>query len=383
MGIVGIMGMLVDSKRRNGALALAKAAKKRGMSVEDYAKTLTPERLAEYLPPARKKEPQPEAPKIEMPDVALFGLPPDEEVTSADYIPEPQVVAARDALAAGDGRPAAHLLAAIGPDWDRRAYVVGVLGAAAANDDSGLRPWQAARPGDPNPAIVHAESLVHLAWQIRSGLQAEHVSRDQFDGFFRVLDDARPAALAAAELAPADPTPWVTMLSVARGRQFDNDAFCEVWRQVLARDPLNHAAHTSALQYWCKKWFGSHELMWAFAEEAAPKHPKLAVLPLIAAHEAEFGGVGDSVWREERVVRALDRLLPWLDGAGRHHPRTRTARAYAARALVELGRGDEAVEQFRHLGVHADARMWAYSAKGARTEFRKIRYLACYRTTRP
>ncbi|WP_246127456.1 DUF4034 domain-containing protein [Amycolatopsis rhizosphaerae] len=380
---MGILGLLFDSKRRNGAIALAKAAKERGMSIEDYVRTLTPEQIAHYLPPTKKKKRQLEKSRIKMPDVALFGLPSDEEVTSAHYVPESEVVDARDAFAAGDSRPAARLLAAVGTDWDRRAYVVGVLGDAAANDDSGLRAWQAARPGDQDPATVHAESLVRLAWQIRSGLQAENVSREQFDGFFRVLGDAQPAALAAAELAPADPTPWVTMLTVARGLQFDNDAFRDVWEQVLARDPLNHTAHTSALQYWCKKWFGSHELMWAFAEEAAPKHPKLAVLPLIAAHEAAFGGAGESVWREERVVRALDRLLPWLDGAGHDHPGTRTARAYAARTLVELGRGDEAVDQFRHLGVHADAHMWGYSTKGAREEFRKIRYLACYRATRP
>ncbi|QRP51360.1 DUF4034 domain-containing protein [Amycolatopsis sp. FDAARGOS 1241] len=376
-----MLSVLFDSRRRKTAIALAKAARERGMTVEQFASSLSREDLARYVPPAKNKPKAENEPKVEMPEVAQFGLPPDAEVTAAEFIPDAEIDSARQALASGDWRAAAQLLTTIGTNWDRRASLVGRLGDVVANDETGLERWRAERPGDPSVAAVNADGLLRLAWQVRSGLQAQHVSREQWAKFFAILESAEPAAREAAALAPADPTPWVTMLTIARGRQYDNNAFREVWAQLVARDPVNLAAHGSALQYWCAKWGGSHELMWAFAEEGAAKHPKLAWLPLEAAHEAHFGGV-DGAWQDPRVASAVDRLLPWLEGEGRDAPGTATSRAYAARALVELGRGREAVEQFRHLGVHADATMWAYSGKGPIVEFRKIRYLACYQAAK-
>jgi hypothetical protein len=314
-----------------------------------------------------------------MPDVALFGLPPGREVTRKVFIADARLAAAVDAARRGDWVPGAELLTAIGYDWDRRAFAVRHLGDAAADDDTALKAWQTARPGDADAAAVHARGLVELAWQIRSHLEAQHVSRDQWAGFFRVLEDAETAVRGAIQLAPEDPTPWAIMLVVARGRQYGNDQFRAVWAEAVARDPLNREAHDQALQYWCKKWFGSHELMVDFAEEATAKSPKLAALPLIAAHEAEHDGRPE--WQHERVSRALDQTLAWLD-RGRYHPAARTDRAYVAYALVENDRNEEAVEQFRHLGVHADASMWGYSGQPEQT-FLTNRYLACYRSTRP
>ncbi|MEV4599381.1 DUF4034 domain-containing protein [Amycolatopsis sp. NPDC049253] len=368
---MGIVSLLFNSRRRKTAFALAKAARERGMSVAEFTASLSREDLARYVAPDKK------APKVEMPDVTKFGLPPDSEVTRADFVGDREIDEARQALVTGGWEPAARLLTEIGTDWDRRTFLVRQLGEVVANDEIGLERWQSERPGDADAAAVNVESLVQLAWQVRSGLRAEHVSREQFQKFFAILESAVPAAHEAAALAPEDPTPWVTMLAVARGRQYDNDTFREVWNELVARDPLNLPAHGSALQYWCEKWFGSHELMWAFAEEGEAKHPKLAWLPLAAAHEAEFGGV-EGAWRNSLVAPAVDRLLPWLEGEGGDAPGTATSRAYAARALVELGRGEEAVEQFRHLGVHADANMWAYGKKGPVVEFRKTRYLACH-----
>lgn len=372
-----VLSLLFNSRRRKSAIALMKAAKARGMSVEEFAKTLPSEELAKFVPRDDKAEPEP---KIEMPDVALFDLPPDKEVTREEFIADARLAAVVDAARGGDWVPGAELLEEIGQDWDRRAFAVRHLGAVAADDDTALKAWQTARPGDPDASAVNARGLVGLAWQIRSGLRAEHVSREQWTGFFRVLEDAETAVRGAIALAPEDPTPWGTMLTVSLGRQYGNDEFRAVWAEAVARDPLNRQAHDQALQYWCKKWFGSHELMVDFAEEAAAKSPSLAVLPLIAGHEAEHDGRPE--WKHERVNRALDQTLSWLDGPGRDHPATRGDRAYAAYALVENGRNEEAVEQFRHLGVHADASMWAYSGNPVQT-FLKTRYLACYGSTRP
>ncbi|WIX86375.1 DUF4034 domain-containing protein [Amycolatopsis sp. DG1A-15b] len=362
---------LFNSKRRKAAVALVKAARARGMSVEDYAKTLSPAELAQYVP-------QDDKPKAEMPDVTLWGLPPDKDVTAAKFIADARVAEAVAAYRAGDWQPGAALLADLGADWDRRAFAVQQLGDAAADDDGPLKTWQAS--GTADAAAVHAQGLVALAWQIRSGLTPEHVSGEQWAGFFRVLEEAEAATRAAAEAAPADPTPWSTLLTVARGRQYDNDAFRAVWAELVARDPLHRQGHEQALQYWCAKWFGSHEQMFAFADEAAAKTPKLAGLVLVAAHEAEAKDV--EAWKSDRTKRALDVVVPWLAGEGRDHPANLRDRAYAAKALVVNGRCDEAVEQFKVLGEHADALVWAYGGKPV-FEFVKTRYLACHGATRP
>lgn len=361
---------LFNSKRRKAAVALVKAARARGMSVEDYAKTLSPAELAQYAPQDK--------PKTEMPDVALWGLPPDGAVTTAKFVADARVAEAVAAYRDGDWRPGAALLADFGTDWDRRASAVQQLGDAAADDDAPLKDWRAS--GSADAAAVHAQGLVALAWQIRTGQTTEHVSNDQWAGFFRVLEEAEEAARAAAEAAPEDPTPWYTMLTVARGRQYENDAFREVWAELVARDPLHRQGHEQALQYWCAKWFGSHEQMFAFADEAVTKAPKLAGLTLVAAHEAEEKDV--TAWKSDRTGHALDVVLPWLDGEGRDHPANRRDRAYAAKALVAHGRFDEAVEQFKVLGEHADALVWAYGGKPI-YEFVKTRYLACHGATRP
>ncbi|MGK3200484.1 DUF4034 domain-containing protein [Amycolatopsis sp. MEPSY49] len=362
---------LFNSKRRKAAVALVKAARARGMSVEDYAKTLSPAELAQYVPEDDK-------PKVEMPDVALWGLPPDDAVTSAKFVADARLAEAVAAYRAGDWQPGAALLDDLGTDWDRRAFAVQQLGDAAADDDAPLKAWRTA--GSAAAEAVHAQGLVALAWQIRTSFTPEHVSEDQWAGFFRVLEEAEAAARAAAEAAPDDPTPWFTMLTVARGRQYGNDDFRAVWAELVGRDPLHRHGHEQALQYWCAKWFGSHEQMFAFADEAVAKAPKLAGLALVAAHEAEAKEV--EAWKSERTGRALDVVLPWLAGAGRDHPANLRDRAYAAKALVVNSRCDEAVEQFKVLGAHADALVWAYGGKPV-FEFVKTRYLACHGATRP
>ncbi|MFF7201774.1 MULTISPECIES: hypothetical protein [unclassified Streptomyces] len=42
-----------------------------------------------------------------------------------------------------------------------------------------------------------------------------------------------------------------------------------MWAQTVARDPSHFVAHRSALRYWCKKWHGSREPAFSFAERAA------------------------------------------------------------------------------------------------------------------
>lgn len=362
--MLGLIKLYTVPRYRRMMKGIAKDAKKRGLNTSDYMRTLGSSDLARYL-----------IPPIKPMDVERFGLPPDAKLIKKPLLSKP-VRDAKAAHAAGDWQPGADLLAGTGQDWDRRSSIVSLLGEVAADDDTALKSWRAARPDDADAAAVHADALTNVAWQIRSARRAKYVSAEQFAGFQRVLGEADEASQTAAELAPDDPTPWATRCMITMGRQYGHEEFRAVWDGVMARDPLHVHGHARALQYWCAKWFGTHDLMWTFAEEGAAKHPKLAWLPLAAAFEASSSGVKDA-WRDKRVEAALDRLLPWLDGEGQDAPDTPNSRAYAARALVELRRGPEAVEQFRHLGRSASGRVWSYSGYGAIHEFRTHRNQAC------
>ncbi|WP_410604929.1 DUF4034 domain-containing protein [Amycolatopsis sp. lyj-90] len=365
---------LLKSRERKAVFAMMKEAKRRGVEIDELKNVLTPEEFAALLPQEKPKF------KGRIPDVTRWGLPADGEVSTKEYWTDEEVLAVQESTARGEWEGAAALLASTWGNWDRRNLVNGALGEAAAQDDEWLRAWRKARPGDPGAALVNAESLVHVAWEVRSGLQAKHVTEEQFAAFFRVLEQAEEAVREASALAPEDPTPWVTALAIAMGRQYENDQYLEIWAELAERDPQHRGAHTRALQYWCAKWFGSNERMWEFAETAAAKSPKLAPLLLIAAHESEFQDT--PAWRDPRVAGALDGIVAWLNGEGRDHPATRGDRAYAAKALVENGRFDEAVEQFRFLGTRADSGVWTYSGD-ARGEFLATRYAACAGATKP
>ncbi|MFH8387091.1 hypothetical protein ACH4E7_40305 [Kitasatospora sp. NPDC018058] len=47
---------------------------------------------------------------------------------------------------------------------------------------------------------------------------------------------------------------------------------------MTARDPHHLRAHEGALQYWCAKWHGSHELMHTFVDAALADAPAGSLL---------------------------------------------------------------------------------------------------------
>ncbi|ONI89957.1 hypothetical protein ALI22I_13610 [Saccharothrix sp. ALI-22-I] len=248
-------------------------------------------------------------------------------------------------------------------------------------DDTFLRRWREADSSSGDLAVLHALSLVFRAWEVRGGARAAQTGQSQFDGFRRLLTQAEVAARQAAQALPADPTPWMTLAMLARGLSYDHDRFGAVWDQLVARDPHHRSGHVQALQYWCRKWRGSHELMCDFATRAAATSPALAALPLMAALE----GVGDEpkVWRSPMVRDALDILLPRLAGEGAATQAQRDDRGLAITALIACKRHDEAVDQFRVLGPHADGEPWRSYFASARRGFLQGRIEACKGARKP
>ncbi|MFC7469150.1 hypothetical protein ACFQVA_18855 [Actinomadura keratinilytica] len=191
---------------------------------------------------------------------------------------------------AGEWKQAAAYVEAAGQDWDERWSRVELLQELAQEDDDWLKRWRKAHPESGDAATVRAGLMVHRAWAIRGSAYAHKVSQAHMDTFQRMLPDAMKAAHEASELAPADPGPWVVMLTAARALNYDHGQFSRLFAGLQTRAPYHWAGHLQALQYWCAKWHGSDELMYDFAKRALAAAPPGSVLPGVYLYALDEDG---------------------------------------------------------------------------------------------
>ncbi|WP_052489030.1 hypothetical protein, partial [Streptomyces sp. 150FB] len=291
--------------------------------------------------------------------------------------------------------------------WERRGVGVPRLAESALHNPGWLDDWLAAEPENPDAVLVKADLLVKQAWEIRTEARAQDVSKDQFQAFFALLDDAVPTLSAAAELNPADPVPWQVALAHATGSQAPREVFDAYWHEAVARAPHHYGCHVAALQYVCDKWHGSHEEMFEFAERAAEgalPGSLLHALPLLAAFEYEVvadsgtttrdagggagvGAPGSAIGNgngngngigngngprnargrataagpiaRRRVDAAVTRALRLCAGYEHGDPEVAHVRNHLALMLIIGQRHEQSLEQFRALGVHATEFPWA------------------------
>ncbi|MBA4861226.1 hypothetical protein H1V43_07470 [Streptomyces sp. PSKA54] len=274
--------------------------------------------------------------------------------------------AALSAARGGDWKPAAALLEYIGRDWERRSYATSLLGDIAAEEDAWLLAWEAARPDDPDAALIRARSTVDLAWNLRGAALAKHTTREQAEGFHRALVRSREEIARAAALNPYDPTPFMTEIWVALGLGYPHSEMDKLWAEITARAPYHYEAHYSALQYWCAKWRGSKELATAFAERAAATAPLgslLTAFPLIAhfEHDESSDSTAD---RTPEMVARVDAGLADAAAADPAHPRLPELRHLLAYYLALQDRDEAAIEQFKLVDGYVDALPWTYQGDG-------------------
>jgi hypothetical protein len=195
---------------------------------------------------------------------------------------------ARRDVGRGDWTAAGAVIQEAGDDWELRDMRIGSLSGLAAKDDGWLLNWLAAAPDDPLAAQMQAATLSRQAGDARGGATADKTSEEQFRGFYSLSARAADACARAMELAgPADPNPWAvqlgTMFTGAGREEFD-----AVFNEGRRRDPFHFALHQTAMAWRCKKWFGSHDQMFATTREvagAAPEGASAVLLPLAAHYE--------------------------------------------------------------------------------------------------
>ncbi|CAN3979185.1 hypothetical protein [Kitasatospora purpeofusca] len=284
-------------------------------------------------------------------------LVPREKLVVKGDEPPAELAAVLDAARSGDWRPAAGYLAEVGGyrDATLRWARLGPLCVVAAEDDRWLLRWREEDPRSAAAALVQTSVLVGRAWDIRTGKLASEVSEEQFRGFRKVLREAEQVALQAVETAPAeDANPWVAQIAIAMGLSWSREDFRSLWAEVVARDPHHLRAHESALQYWCAKWHGSHELMHAFVDAAladAPAGSLLTALRIRAFFEQITRDKAPAdAYRTPEFAAAVDALLADLAQADPAHPYLQDARGWAAWGLVKNARAAQALELFRVMG---------------------------------
>ncbi|MEV6973143.1 hypothetical protein [Kitasatospora sp. NPDC093806] len=297
-------------------------------------------------------------------DELRVGLVPREQLVLLGEEPSAEAAAVLEAARAGDWRPAAAYLAEAEADAGLRWARLGPLCKAAAEDDKWLRRWREGEPRSAAAALLQTDALIERAWDIRTGRLAAEVSAEQFRRFHKVLFEAEKTALEAVELAPAqDPNPFVVQIAIAMGLGWPREAFRALWVEVVARDPHHLRAHEGALQYWCAKWHGSHELMHSFVDAAlvdAPAGSLLSVLRVQAFYEQHTrDGAPADAYRTPEFTAAVDALLADLAQADPARPQVQDARAWAAWGLVKNARPAQALEQFRLMGREM-AGPWRY-----------------------
>ncbi|MEU8779030.1 hypothetical protein [Streptomyces sp. NPDC048606] len=274
-----------------------------------------------------------------------------------------------DAVRAGHWETAAQFVELTGDDWEERWQRVLLLSRSACDeDDAWLLAWRAARPTDPTAAVVAAETAVQVAWNVRGSARASHTSQEQFRLFHQLLGTAQRAAQEAQRLAdPADPLPYMVEQAIAMGLGYSHERYRALWAEITDRAPRLLFAHTAALQYWCRKWRGSHELALEFARGSAALGAPgelLTLLPLIAYFEQEYDTTDIEIetwYKQPEIVAATDAALQDLADADPLRPGVVWVRHMLAFFLFWQDRDAQAVEQFRHIDGYIGSMPWTYA----------------------
>ncbi|MGV9421808.1 hypothetical protein ACWDU8_30260 [Streptomyces sp. NPDC003388] len=282
-----------------------------------------------------------------------------------------ELLAARAALAQGRRQATRALLLRTGDDWDRRGHRLTVLAGAPQAVDW-AQDWLLAEPESPDAAALRALALV------RRSLRGKESP-----------DRARAACRAAAALAPADPTPWLGLLQLARTQGPEREVL-DAFAELRERHPEHHHAHhllVARLAERPQDGGGESHLVYDLAERAAVEAPAdspLAVLPVVAYAEryrvlaatglAPSDPAAGGHWSGPRARRVLRAAFDWwLEWEHDEHPRRHTDLNHLAFAMSCAGRPAEAAALFRRIGRHATRVPWAYPHREPWPAFRAAR----------
>jgi hypothetical protein len=274
----------------------------------------------------------------------------------------PQFATFRDALRRLDWTSCRAVLDAATAE-DRTRLIS--LGAEERIPEDFLRGLVQRDPADGAAFALLGRFLTITGWNIRTAARAQHVSKEQWRGFFQWLNLAEQVLLEGAARHPGDPAIWTARLLSARGISLGADEETRRYARLAAIDEHHLPAQGQHLQQLLPKWSGSFEQAHAFAQErtgaALPGAPQgMLVAEAHLEHLIELGGA------EQRTY--LQQTLPDLRAAAE---RSVLNRAFApgtypadqalgifALAFHRYGDREYAARAFQLMGTRAAMDPW-------------------------
>ncbi|MFI1163945.1 hypothetical protein ACH4UM_10050 [Streptomyces sp. NPDC020801] len=260
-------------------------------------------------------------------------------------------VSARDALAETRG------------DFGLRAHRSLVLASEAADSDLAER-WLAEEP-------TAEAGLMWARVAVLRALRAADARDARTEALERI---ALSACERASAMDPADPTPWVAKLAMARLHRLRDPAPQGLltappgpwllFAHILSLDPLHREAHHRFLAFFFTRYGGSVNAAWdvaAFLSQRAPADSALRLLPLVALVESYNPTqlLADRVWEQPQWrSTALAIYQNWLPTVAGYRFTPVLDLAYLAHALVLAKREFEARAVLTAMGPYASRMPW-------------------------
>ncbi|MET8827339.1 hypothetical protein ABZX40_15295 [Streptomyces sp. NPDC004610] len=284
-----------------------------------------------------------------------------------------ELSATRHDIVIGRWQGLRELLRSTGPDWPVRGHRVRLLAQACAGGST-VESWLAAEPRSADALVLGAATgtarAFNLAIAAGRGVPIEQ-SR---------IDAAVLACLTAAEAYPQDPTPWISLISVARlyPSGVRRRELARWWDELHRRDPYSVEGHLQVLHYYSSRWHGTHGLMYDFARDAAGVAPPGCALPVLVqyARVEEFRYVLDAAqgrhasiglgqhWDHDGAVSDIRRTWHrWILGRTDNTVAPSELRDlnYLAHAACLAGTPEIAVALLRMMGRRATRTPWSYT----------------------
>lgn len=179
----------------------------------------------------------------------------------------PEAAAVRADLKRGDTASLRGLLVQPGLTWDDRTFYVDLLAGDARPMD--LDFWVQSGQEPDLALLARGRANMEMAWQARGRGQASSVTAEGQQRFEQYMAAAQQDLHQAAQLQPADPSPWAFLLEVVKVLDLGMETAQQYYQHAVSLDPQHYKAHALMLGFHCQKWGGSHEQMFQFAYDAA------------------------------------------------------------------------------------------------------------------
>jgi hypothetical protein len=274
---------------------------------------------------------------------------------------DPEVRRLRDCQNKGDVAAVETFLRSVSAPADREFYVEELTtwpGRPKFFDQ-----WVKAAPDSADAWLLRGSHGIKWAWEARTGGRAEDVDQNAWQVFFARLKGAWSDLERAADLNPADATPYGQMVRCAVGLQLPLDQVLPCLAAARERAPEPWEAHLRMLYYLCEKWHGSHEQMLDFARKTSGEAFDGSGLPtliavahterwLYAKHFDQDKERAADYWDSPQVrTEILDAYRKSL-GSRKYRPgrTSRWHRNFFAFALGKIKAQPEAAVEFEQIG---------------------------------